>query len=271
MKLNTGLNFTHPLFQRPQMSRAIFSVWMRSYLYFQKSLLHSLFWIIWEPVLYLLALGFGVGYYVQSINGMPYIQFFLPAMLVNTSMFVPFFENTYSVFTKLSAQKTYHTIILTPVNPDEITLGEILWSISKSFLSVLGITLVAAAFGLLHTGVAYLIATFLVLILVSWVFASLGMFFSTVAKHYDFFTSVSSGFIIPLSLFSGTYFPLDQQPQWLQWVASLFPLSHGVSLVRNLMLEKLSWMMLFHLFILLLYALVFTQLSLYRMRKKLIL
>src|SRR4051795_7437444 len=91
----------------PKVGRAALTgVWLRNFLYFKQNLLGSFFWIVVEPLLYLLAIGWGVGRYVGEVNGTPYIHYFFPALLATSGMFVAFFESAYGTFTKLTRQKT---------------------------------------------------------------------------------------------------------------------------------------------------------------------
>ena len=102
----------------PKVNDGALAVWSRNFLYFKKTIMVSLFWIVLEPVIYLGAIGFGLGAFVSNMGGLSYIEFFFPALLCTTAMMVAFFEGTYGNYTKLTHQKTYATIMLTRVGPE---------------------------------------------------------------------------------------------------------------------------------------------------------
>jgi lipooligosaccharide transport system permease protein len=252
----------------PKWGRGVWCVWRRNFLYFRYTILTAMSWIFLEPLLYLFALGYGLGSYIPEIEGVRYAEFIAPAMLTTTAMFVGFFEGTYGSYTKLSRQNTFHTILLTPVMPDEIVLGEIAWAASKAFMSVVAVGVVIVSLGLMKIQV--LLPCLVVLSLLCWCFASIGVFLAAVAKSYETFTYLTSGFITPMSLFCGTYFPLSQLPQVLQWVAQILPLTHGLSAVRILIQGEINPQFVINLFYLIFVGMIFTNLASAKMNKKLI-
>ena len=255
-------------FTIPTVSSGALQVWQRNFLYFKKTWMVSLFWIVLEPVIYLGAIGFGLGAFVNNIGGISYIEFFFPALLSSTAMMVSFFEATYGNYTKLTHQKTYATIMLTRVGPEEIVAGELLWAASKGFFGVIGVTFVAIFFGLIDS---YRILLALpILFFVSVLFSCLGMVFTSVARNYDSFIYSTSGLIVPMSLLSGTYFPIEQLPVGLRYVAYLFPLTHGVSAVREVLTQGPSWWVLGHVIFLITVSLVLMNVSFIRIQKKLL-
>ena len=224
--------FFSDLFTFPSLSFSFLSVWFRNFLYFRKSIWVSVFWIILEPLVYLVAIGYGVGSYIADIEGMSYIQFFAPALMVISGMFISFFESGYGCFTKLSRQNTYATILLTPISSDELAFGEILWGATKGFVSVVAIAIVCKLRGLID--LQYILPCLGILFLMCWLFSAFGLLLASWAKNYDSFIYVQSGVIIPLSLFSGTYFPLTQLPDFLQDLAYLSPVTHAIEATRVL-------------------------------------
>jgi lipooligosaccharide transport system permease protein len=255
-------------FSIPKFNDGAVKVWQRNFLYFKKTWLVSIFWIVLEPVIYLGAIGFGLGSFVSNIGGLSYIEFFFPALLCTTAMLVAFFEGTYGNYTKLTHQKTYATIMLTRVGPEEIVAGELLWASSKGFFGVMGVTVVAIFFGLIDS---YKILLALpVLFLISAMFSCVGMIFTSIARNYDSFIYSTSGLIVPMSLLSGTYFPLEQLPTGLRYVAYLFPLTHGVAAVRGILHNGNVWWIVAHIFVLLIATWVCMNISFRRIRRKLL-
>jgi lipooligosaccharide transport system permease protein len=228
MSLNVWKDISSP----PRWKRGWMRVWRRNFLYFKATIGTSLFWACIEPVMYLFAVGYGLGGFIGPMEGARYVDFFFPALLCTTAMNISFFESTYASFTKLQHQKTFSTMMLSRLSADEIAIGEIIWGASKGFFSVLAVLIVASFFGLIKS---WLILSAILILAVSCLFFSaFGFLMTTVARNYDSFIYVISGVIVPMSLFSGTYFPLARFPQYLKWIAYLSPLTHVVLPVRHL-------------------------------------
>jgi len=256
-------------FTIPKVNDGALAVWSRNFLYFKKTIMVSLFWIVLEPVIYLGAIGFGLGAFVSNMGGLSYIEFFFPALLCTTAMMVAFFEGTYGNYTKLTHQKTYATIMLTRVGPEEIVAGELLWAASKGFFGVIGVTIVALCFGLIDSYRILLVLP--VLFLLSTLFSCIAMIATSVARSYDSFIYTTSGLIVPMSLLSGTYFPLDQLPTGLRYLSYLFPLTHGVAAVRGILHSGTNWLMVgIHIAVLAIASFICMNIAFYRIQKKLL-
>lgn len=230
--------FFADLFEFPTWGRGVHCVWWRNFLYFQQTVLTTIGWIFVEPMLYLFALGYGLGRFVAEIDGQSYAHFIAPAMMATSGMFVAFFEGTYSTYTKLTRQNTYQTIILTPVSPEEVGLGEIFWVTTKAFMSVLSVAIVLTFMGLMPA--ERLVGPLGMLFLMCWVFAAFGVWLAALAHSYEWFSYSQSGFVTPMSLFCGTYFPLSQLPKGLIYVAYALPLTHGLMSVRMFLADEFN-------------------------------
>ncbi|HEY8271473.1 MAG TPA: ABC transporter permease [Pseudobdellovibrionaceae bacterium] len=252
----------------PKINSGFIRVWSRNFLYFRKTWTVSLFWVVLEPLMYLGAIGFGLGAFVSNINGHSYVDFFFPGLLCSTGMMVAFFEGTYGGFTKLTHQRTYSTIMLTRIGPEEIAFGELLWSCTKGYFSVCGVALVAAFFGLIDTWRIF--PALAVLLILCWLFSSIAMIMTSIARNYDSFIYSTSGFIVPMSLLSGTYFPIEQLPGGLKYLAYLFPLTHAVQAVRGLLQEGFTTAVSIHVLVLLVLGLLLMNIAIYRIRHKLL-
>lgn len=244
------------------------NIWLRNFLHFKKNFLVSFFWVILEPLMYLGAIGYGLGSYIQTINGQSYVDFFFPGLLASTSMMVPFFESTYNNYTKLTFQKIYNHMMLTRLDTYEIVTGELLWSTFKGLFGIVGLVFIASFFGLVSG--FEIILVIIILTLNSWIFSGIAMTITSMAKNYDSFIYATSGFLIPLTLISGIYFPISQMPLALQILTFLFPLAHTIELCRMVLTEQWHWVGYFHLLYLFIAAYVFFTLALTRITKKLI-
>jgi lipooligosaccharide transport system permease protein len=253
----------------PSFQSGVYQVWRRNFLQFKRTWLLNVFWIVLEPLLALLGIGYGLGSFISSMKGVSYLEFFFPALLCISSMMIAFFEGAYGNFAKLTHQKTYSTMILTCLDPRQVVLGEIFWAASKGTISSLAVGLIAAAFG--HVENVMFFPAILVIFISSFLFGALGMLVTSMVKNYDGIILPTSGFIVPMSLFCGTYFPLDQLPIALKYAVYLFPLTHSVILVRELLLNELTVISgLFHLVVLLAAAYFVTKLAIRKITQKLI-
>ncbi len=242
-------------------------VWLRNFLFFRKTFLVSLFWTVLEPLMYLAAIGFGLGQFVEQIEGLTFIDFYYPGLLASTAMMISYFEATYPNYTKLTHQKTYAIMLMTPLTEKNILLGEILWAASKGFLAVCGVVAVSLFFGLFKYQILF---TLPVLFVLCTVFAAFGMVMISLAKNYDSFIFSTSGIIIPMSLISGTYFSVQNLPIFLKGLAYLLPLTHAVNLTRDIIYKSLSLQSALSFLVLLLYMYVLTFIAYKLFKTKLV-
>ncbi len=248
--------------------RGTFCVWQRNFLYFRYNWLVSVLWVVFEPLLFLYAIGYGLGNYVGEIQGVSYAEFFFPALMVASGMIVAVFESTYSTYTKLTRQQTFHAILLSPVMPRDVAYGEIWWAATKGFLSCLGVTVAASLQGLVTTWMV--VPALLIAFGVVWIFAAFGLLVTTSARNYDWFIYAQTGIVMPLYFFSGTYFPVDHMPWILQKLVLLSPLYHGVHAVRMTLASDMDWILILHIAVVLIFAAGLTKLSVDKMERKLI-
>lgn len=253
----------------PSYGYGIFQVWKRNFLHFKKTWFNQCFWTVLEPLLLLLAIGYGVGAFVPDVFGLSYVDFFFPSLLAMTSMLVSFFEATYGNFGKLYQHKTYSTMLLSSLAPNQIVLGDILWAATKGTFSAVAVALIAGLFG--HLESLMFLPSLGVIFLSSFLFASLGMVVVSIVKTYDHIIYPTSGLIVPMALFSGTYFPVDQLPYGLKYISYIFPLTHSVVLVRGFLLENLQdWQIIVHVSVLLLFSVFLCRIAMKSLRDKLI-
>jgi lipooligosaccharide transport system permease protein len=257
------------LFRLPNLSYLVWKVWRRDRDVFMKTYKTSFLPPLLEPVIYLLALGLGLGGFVQLINGEPYIQFIAPALVAVSMMFSSFYECTFGSFVRMYFQKTFDAIIATPVNIEEVIAGEILWGATRSLINssiVLGVIFVA---GLAPSPFLLLIPP--ISFLVGLLFSCIAMCFTAIVPNIDSFSYPNFLFITPMFLLSGTFFPLTAMPEFLQVAAQLFlPLTNAVTLTRNLVLGNIEASLLLNLAWLLVVTPIFFVLSINLMKKRLI-
>lgn len=256
-------------FRLPSLSYRVWKVWMRDKDVFMKTFKVNFIPPLVEPVLYLLAMGFGLGLFVQQIEGVSYVQFIAPSLVAISMMFNSFFECTYASFVRMYYQKTFDAIIATPVNLEEVIAGELLWGATKSLINSFIVLAIIALFGLVSSPLALLIPP--LSFLVGLLFASMAMCFTAVVPNIDAFNYPQFLLITPMFLFSGTFFPITALPQLTQIMAQLFlPLTHAVSLTRSLILGRLELSLLLSLAWLMAATIIFFILSINLMKRRLI-
>jgi lipooligosaccharide transport system permease protein len=189
-----------------------------------------------EPVFYLLAMGQGLGSLVGELPGpdgapISYAAFIAPGLLAASAMNGAVFDSTFNVFFKLKYARIYDAMLATPIGPVDIALGEIGWALVRGGLYALGFLSVMAGFGLIDTPWALLALP--AALLVAFAFGAVGMAATSFMRSWQDFDLVTL-VILPMFLFSTTFYPLSVYPRWLQVVVEVMPLYHAVELMRGL-------------------------------------
>ncbi len=186
-----------------------------------------------EPLLYLLALGYGLGSLVGEVRNVPYIVFLASGIVCSSAMITASFEGMYSAYTRMEVQKTWDAMLATPLDIRDIVIGEIVWAGTKSFFSGAAILIVAAALGAVHNWQALLALP--VVLATGFCFASMALVITAFARNYDFFLYYNTLVLTPMLLLGGVFFPLERMPAIIRQGATMLPLQHSVELVRPLM------------------------------------
>jgi lipooligosaccharide transport system permease protein len=198
-----------------------------------------------EPLFYLLALGYGLGSYVGDvvIDGvaMEYAVFVAPGLLAASAMNGAFYDAT-NVFWKLRYQKLYDSVLSTPLGPKDIAAGETAWALFRGLIYAVGFFAVILALGLVESWWAILALPATVFI--GFAFAGAGIAAVTWMRSWQDFDIINLA-ILPMFLFSATFFPLSTYPDWLEIVIQATPLYHGVELLRSLTTGSVGWYQLF--------------------------
>lgn len=210
-----------------------FRFWQRNFDVFRSHYLSSIVGNIGEPLLYLFGLGAGIGGMIEKVDGVPYLQWIAPGMMVAAAMNAAAFECTFGAYTRMAEQKVYDGVMATPLEIEDIVLGEILWGATKGLMSSGILLLVLAALGLFDRWVA---VPFLLveMALFGTVFAALTMCITAVSKSYEFFNYFFTLFLTPMLVFSGIWFPAEKLPAWFANVFLIFPTPHAVNVARYL-------------------------------------
>jgi lipooligosaccharide transport system permease protein len=195
-----------------------------------------------EPVLYLFSIGIGVGQLVEpfEFNGqlVEYAAFVAPGMLAASAMNGAVLDSTFSIFFKLKFEKLYDAILATPMRPFDVARGEITWALLRGGVYSVGFLVVMLLMGLVDSWWAVLAVP--ATLLVGFAFSAVCMALTTFMRSWQDFDLVTLG-VMPLFLFSATFFPITQYPGVLRWVVELTPLYRGVVLCRELTTGAVSW------------------------------
>jgi lipooligosaccharide transport system permease protein len=210
---------------------------LRNLLVWRKLAVPSVVGNIAEPLITLVAFGYGLGALVGRVEGLPYVTFLASGSIAVSCALAATFEGLYSAFSRMHVQKTWESIMNAPVGLDDIVFAEMLWAALKSMFSVGAIMAVIYALGISRAPTMLLALP--VLGIVGITFASIALVFNALARGYDFFTYYFTLVLTPMTFLSGVYFPIDRMPEGLQAVAAVLPLTAAVKLVRPLVIGEL--------------------------------
>jgi lipooligosaccharide transport system permease protein len=203
---------------------------------------------LFEPVLFLFALGVGLGGLVGEVPGpdgtpVAYAAYVAPGLLAAAAMNGAVLESTFNIFAKLKFHRIYDAVLATPLEPRDIARGELAWSLLRGLVYAVAFLVVAWLAGLVASPWAMLALP--AVSLIGFAFGGIGMAATTYMTSWQDFDLVQV-VLLPLFLFSATFYPLEVYPPALQAVVQLSPLYHGVALTRGLLLGVPSLAMLGH-------------------------
>jgi lipooligosaccharide transport system permease protein len=224
---------------RQSARRAALAAYEHMWLLYRRTWRGSIFGNFAQPVLFLVAMGIGLGAYIDqagsaSLGGVPYLQFLAPALLVSTVMQGSAFEATFPVLGGFRWNRRYHAMYATPLSPYAIAFGQIAWIATRATMVGSIFCLVIIAFQAAASWQVVLAIP--VGTLTALAFAGPIAAYMTTQRDVTAFNAIWRFGITPLFLFSGTFFPIEQLPEQIQWIAWLLPLWHGVDLARSLSL-----------------------------------
>lgn len=210
-------------------------------------------WIVilsgfFEPLFYLGSIGFGLGALIGTVNGpggqpISYQLFVAPALLASAAMNGAIAEGTFNFFYKLRYNKTFDAILSTPLSPGDVAVGELVWALIRGGIYAIAFIIVMGVLGLIVS--PWVILTIPGALLIGFAFGAVGMAATSFMRTWQDFDLIQL-VILPLFLFSGTFYPLDAYPEGLRVLVQLTPLYQGVDLLRSLVVGHLEWSMLLH-------------------------
>ena len=201
-----------------------------------------------EPLIYLVAFGYGIGQFIEGTvdgNGNPisYAQFIAPALLATSAMNGAIYDSTWNVFFKMHFGRIYNGMLSTSMGTLDVALGEISWALLRGLAYAMGFMAIVTPLGLVPSGWGLLAIP--ASVLVAFGFAAVGMGITSYLKHRQQMQYIQL-VMLPMFLFSGTFFPLDIYPEPIQWLIQALPLWQAIELIRGLTLGILNLAMLGH-------------------------
>ncbi|MBN2372891.1 ABC transporter permease [bacterium] len=255
-----------------KISKRFIRVWQRDLMVYKKTWAINFVPPLLEPLLYILAFGLGLGAIVGKIDyhaaEISYAAFIAPALISITIMYNAFFENTYVSFVRMYYQKTFDSMMATPLSIEDIITGEIIWGATKSVIAASIMMFILSLFGLIQYPAGIFIIP--VAFLGGFAFGSVGMFFTSIIPNIETFNLPVFLFITPMFLFSETFFPLTHLPVWAKKLSLAFPLTHLVQSCRAFSLGIFDLSLLLNFIYLVFFSIVFFPLALFLMRRRLI-
>lgn len=258
------------LFHPPQISWRWLPVFRRNLLVWKKLAIPSLVGNIAEPLITLMAFGYGLGALIGSVNlngtTVPYILFLASGSVCTSAMNAASFEALYSAFSRMQVQRTWDGIMNAPVRLDDVVFAEMLWAAFKALFT--SAVILAVMLGLGISASPLLLLALPLLGLVGITFSCIALIFNALAKGYDFFTYYFTLFLTPTMFLSGVFFPRDQLPGVMRIISDWLPLTAAVELIRPLFLGQWPAQGLQHLAVLVAYAVVGFWVALALTRKR---
>jgi lipooligosaccharide transport system permease protein len=261
-------------FSPPHLSGRWWPVFLRNLLVWKKLAIPSLVGNIAEPLMWLVAFGYGMGALVGQVTfntpqgpvAVPYILFLASGSICMSAMNAASFEALYSAFSRMHVQKTWDGIMNAPVSLDDVVLAEMLWAAFKALFSVTAIMLVMLALGISYA--PKLLLAWPVLLGVGITFSCIALVFNALAKGYDFFTYYFTLVLTPMMFLSGVFFPREQLPGVVRAISDWLPLTNAVELVRPLFMDQWPENAWLHAGVLLVYTVAAFWLALALTRKR---
>lgn len=216
-----------------------FRVWQRELTLYRRIWPSTILATLFDPILYLLAMGFGVGAFITSpVEGVSYLQFIAPGLVASSVMYAAAYEAAWNSYARIFLERSYEAMMTTPADLEDVVAGEVAWGATRSAIYSVVMLGVLAGFGLLRSPWVLLVPV--VAFLGGVMFMLLGLAYTVRLRHMDQLTFLFTLGVTPMFLFSGVFFPVDALPAWVQQVAWFSPLYHLVETVRALSLGAMD-------------------------------
>jgi len=199
---------------------------------------------VFEPIFYLIGIGLGLGGFIPPLTlpdgrEVSYLTYVAPALVATAAMNGAVFETIFNIFFKLNYAKTYEGVLATPMGIAEIAIGEMMWALMRAALYAVAMFVIMLVLGLILSPWGLLIVP--AALLVAAAFAAAGLAGTSYLRTVNDFDIPMGLIVMPMFLFSGTFFPIDIYPEPIQWLMQINPLYHSISLMRGLSTGLVGW------------------------------
>jgi lipooligosaccharide transport system permease protein len=199
---------------------------------------------VFEPIFYLIGIGLGLGGFIPDLTlsdgrQVSYLTYVAPALVATAAMNGAVFETIFNIFFKLNYAKTYEGVLATPMGIAEIAIGEMMWALMRAALYAVAMFVIMGVLGLILSPWGLLIVP--AALLVAAAFAAAGLAGTSYLRTVNDFDIPMGLIVMPMFLFSGTFFPIDIYPEPIQWLMQINPLYHSISLMRGLSTGIVGW------------------------------
>ena len=253
----------------PPLRHRLFSVWYRHMRVYTKHIFSNGLPPFLEPLIFLTAVGLGLGRYIsQPMEGLAYAEFLGTGLLVTTAMFTSAFECSFGTFIRLEFQKVYDGMLAAPITVNNLIIGEIIWAATKGLFFSFAVLCILTIFGIVS--LPYSLLGPLVGFVTAIMFATLSLLITSFVKTINHFNFYFTGFISPMFFFSGVVFPISNLPAFIRPIAEIIPLTHSVRIARAVCTNNYKPILLLDLLYIVVFIIVVGYFAIRRLKKRLV-
>ncbi|MBE0537296.1 MAG: ABC transporter permease [Phycisphaerae bacterium] len=252
----------------PPLHRRLYSVWFRHMRVYTRHLLSNGFPPFLEPLLFLAAIGLGLGRYIETMDGLQYVVFLGTGLPVSAAMWTAAFECSFGTFIRLEFEKVYDGMLAAPLTAENLIVGEIIWAGTKGLFFSFAVTCILLLFGIIQ--LPYALLAPIVGFLTGLMFGCLSLYITSFVKTINHFNFYMTGLLSPMFFFSGIVFPTSELPRVIRPFAELVPLTHSVQLVRAVLLSDYRLRHLADLAYIIIFIAVVGWLAVRRLKRRLV-
>lgn len=252
----------------PPLHKRLYSVWFRHMRVYTKHLLSNGLPPFFEPLIFLAGIGLGLGTYIESMEGLRYIEYLGTGLLVTAAMWTAAFECSFGTFIRLEFEKVYDGMLAAPLTAENLIVGEIIWAGTKGLFFSFAVLCILSIFKVVHLPNS-LIAPFIGF-LTGAMFGSLSLLVTSYVKTINHFNFYMTGLISPMFFFSGVIFPTSKLPAFAQPFAEIVPLTHSVRIVRAVCTSNYNTHLIIDVLYIALFIVVVGFFAVKRLKKRLV-
>jgi len=252
----------------PRFFSRIISVWYRHVRVYSRHLISNALPPFLEPLIFLIGIGLGLGKYIDTMDGFPYLEYLASGLLMTAAMFTASFECTFGTYIRLEFDKVYDGMLASPLTAKNLMVGEMLWAGTKGFVFTISVLIVVTAFGTVPIG--WSLVTPFVGFMTGVLFGALGLLITSFVKSINHFNFFFTGLLSPMFFFSGVVFPVENLPAAIRPISEVLPLTHPVRLTRSLALGQENPLWWFDLLYMVAFIVLVGWIAIWRLEKKLI-